>query len=274
MIRDILAIIDGAGNLAETVRPGLALAELHAAALTVHVIDEQKHPVAAFDPLSKFRIDSEAVLGNQRHAAEVEILVAGATVPVTVRGISEEPLVGCEQANAAARAVDLVMIGPGKDWVDGHARSRIVDAILSGSGCPILLHPHAWQPRPFSRVTLGWNDTPEASRAARAALTLAEPMARIDVIMVDAPASGPDPAHDHRAELELHFARHGRTVTMIDFISDGDRTVDLLSDAAMDARADLLAIGAFSHSRLREEIFGGVTESFIAHQRLPVLLVH
>jgi nucleotide-binding universal stress UspA family protein len=76
------------------------------------------------------------------------------------------------------------------------------------------------------------------------------------------------------ADIAAYLARHGLTVTVDQLAGGGRPVADVLKQHATDIGADLIVMGAYSHSRIRERIFGGVTRSFIEGARLPVLMAH
>lgn len=274
MIKDVLAIVEGATELDAAVATALAFAELHEASIAFHVLDAQRILAAAFDPLQQFRVDEERVDQNQRHVDRVHVLAARTKVPVEVKGICDEPTVLFASSNAAARTSDIVLVGPRSMWSDDYNRRKIVESVLLGSGCPVLLYPGGWRPRPFGHAVLAWNDSVESSRAARILLDVLPQAAKVEVATVDHVVPEQSALHAPAGAIADHLARHGCNMWVTNLDSSGESTVSTLCDFSIEAGANLLAIGAYSHSRLREDLFGGVTGSLISHQRLPILLVH
>jgi nucleotide-binding universal stress UspA family protein len=89
------------------------------------------------------------------------------------------------------------------------------------------------------------------------------------------PEVGPD-GHGEipGADLALHLARHGVKATIERTVSSGIGLGDVLLSRAADLAADLLVIGAYGHSRVRELLLGGVTRSILNNMTLPVLMSH
>jgi len=89
-------------------------------------------------------------------------------------------------------------------------------------------------------------------------------------IMTSDPANGD--GDEPVADIALHLARHGLKVLAAHTISDGLRGDDILLNLAADTGADLLVMGAYGHSRMRERMLGGVTRGILQSATIPVLL--
>jgi nucleotide-binding universal stress UspA family protein len=94
----------------------------------------------------------------------------------------------------------------------------------------------------------------------------------VNVVLVDPTASRWN-GHEPGADVATYLARHGVKVT-VDRLPSAERPVnEVLNEHAIDTSADLIVIGAYGHTRLRERIFGGVTKAMIEAPVVPVLLV-
>jgi nucleotide-binding universal stress UspA family protein len=118
-------------------------------------------------------------------------------------------------------------------------------------------------------VLLAWNASPQAARAVACALPFLQSAARVVIMSV---GNGPEPAPS-AGELAGALAWHG-IEAQARHVEQGSRRVrDILLDEAAAMAADLLIIGAYSHSRMRQVVFGGVTEHMLDHAELPVLMI-
>jgi nucleotide-binding universal stress UspA family protein len=94
----------------------------------------------------------------------------------------------------------------------------------------------------------------------------------VHVTLIDPQAThtgnGPEPG----ADIAAYLARHGCKVTVDRLPSSGYTVAEALRQHAVDISADLVVMGAYGHSRLRERIFGGVTKSMIDEAALPILM--
>jgi nucleotide-binding universal stress UspA family protein len=76
------------------------------------------------------------------------------------------------------------------------------------------------------------------------------------------------------ADIALHLARHGIQVEIDRSAGPDMKTADVLLSRAADLSSDLIVMGAYGHSRMRETILGGVTRSMLAEMTVPVLMSH
>lgn len=167
---------------------------------------------------------------------------------------------------AAARCADIVIVGQ-RDPAEGGADNEDLDAVLYESGRPVLVIPHSGgELRQFRKVLITWNGSREASRAAFDALPLVAAAESAEILLVD-PTDDSGEA-DGGTALASALSRHGASV-FVSTTRAGGRGVDqVICDRVVETGADLLVIGAYSHSWLRELLFGGVTRSVL--HTLPV----
>lgn len=171
------------------------------------------------------------------------------------------------------RAADLVVASQYDETLPGAAAYFPEDLVL-GAGRPVVLVPTAGQ---FSeigeRVLIAWNGTREAARAAFDSLLVLSPAAQVRVLQVGRMERS-DPRLRSAEDLVRTLERHGFAAE-VDLSPAGDVAVaeQILSRAA-DFGADLLVMGCYGHSRLRETIFGGVTSAILSNMTLPVLMSH
>ena len=145
--------------------------------------------------------------------------------------------------------------------------------IVMGSGHPILIFPDDWQPRPIRRIAIAWKDTPETARAVSAAIPLMIQARQTFLFAVTEDARLKDTeksAHACRAFLR----RHGLEPQIHCMESDKEDAKAQVFAAAAGVGADLVVMGAYGHSRLREFAFGGFTRRVLFESDLPVMLVH
>ncbi|KZE25866.1 universal stress protein [Crenobacter luteus] len=174
-----------------------------------------------------------------------------------------------------ARYHDLVILGQG----DPAARVDALPAdfpqtIVLAAGRPVLLIPHSGEfGLPGRRALIGWDGGREACRALTDALPLLARSEHTRVLTIDARPGG---AHGERpgSDVALYLSRHGIQVeTMNDYAASVDVGNLLLSNAA-DIGADLIVMGAYGHSRLREIVLGGATRTVLQAMTVPVLMSH
>ena len=124
------------------------------------------------------------------------------------------------------------------------------------------------------RVMIGWDASVEASKAVRDAIGLMKAADEVHAVLIDPVPSfeghGPEPG----ADLGAYLGRHGIAAVIHRLPREGKETGEVLRRTAVDLAADLMVMGGFGHSRLRERIFGGTTTSTMKNPVVPVLMAH
>jgi nucleotide-binding universal stress UspA family protein len=181
-----------------------------------------------------------------------------------------------QSAALRGRYVDLIVLGQ-LDPDDGSAPlfRPIPEEVALMSGRPILVIPYAGSWRCIGRrVLVGWDASREATRAINDAMPLLLAAERVTVLAVD-PAEGPAGLGEvPGADIALHLARHGVKTTVETAVSAGIGIGNTLLSRASDLEADLLVMGAYGHSRVRELLIGGATRTVLESMTLPVLMSH
>lgn len=174
----------------------------------------------------------------------------------------------------SGRTADLIILRQRGPDYDGLRYPDPADVLLD-VGCPVLVVPRAGQFEWIERHALiAWNGSREAARAVRDALPLLKLVRKVTVLTGNAETAGPKPGTEPGANIALHLARHGIQVE-IDLSPGPDmKTADVLLSRAADLSSDLIVMGAYGHSRMRETILGGVTRSMLAEMTVPVLMSH
>ena len=180
-------------------------------------------------------------------------------------------------ADVAARyasGADLVVAAqrdppwPESRWAD------IGDRLAVEAGRPVLTVPNEGiHSQIGTTVVVAWDGRREATRAAFDALPLLQRAKSVKVLSLDPPFEGEAP-HDFAAtHLSAALARHGVTCEAVEGTSDGNIGRSLLN-SAIEHRADLLVMGCYGHSRLRELVLGGATRHILTHMTIPVFMSH
>jgi nucleotide-binding universal stress UspA family protein len=171
-----------------------------------------------------------------------------------------------------ARYSDLVVVGPSLFGADDELKWHTVNAALFEAMRPVLIVPDKNIPslKPKT-VLLAWDSTLEASRGAREALDIMAG-AEVHITLVDPNASYGRNGAEPGADIALYLARHDVNAIVDRLPSAGRDISDVLNQHAIDISADLIVMGGYGHSRLRERIFGGVTRTMIKSSKLPVLM--
>jgi nucleotide-binding universal stress UspA family protein len=181
-----------------------------------------------------------------------------------------------ERADAVelqARYADLVIIN--QTDPDEPGSSHFADAVLLSLGRPALLVPYVGEFKSLGkRVLVGWNASREAARAVTDALPLLRRAEQVTVMAVDARASAAGHGEDPGADIARFLARHGVNAEVMQTASAGVDAGNLLLSRAYDLHADLIVMGAYGHTRIREIVLGGATRTVLESMTVPVLMSH
>jgi nucleotide-binding universal stress UspA family protein len=174
-----------------------------------------------------------------------------------------------------ARYADLLVIGQqNADWESGVDKD-FERSLPIAVGRPVLVVPYAFERRPVGRrVLVAWNASREAARAVSDALPLLKRAGRVDVVAFEPGKSGAAHGEEPGADIALYLARHGVKVTVSRVDAPDLDVGNQLLSRAFDLSADLIVMGAWGHSRLRELVLGGVTRTVLESMTVPVLMAH
>lgn len=148
----------------------------------------------------------------------------------------------------------------------------VAEAALINSGGPVLFVPYIHRGRVgASRVAVCWDGSRPAARAVKDALQFIESAENVDVLAVNEAAESSEISS---TALVAFLAQRNVNATVQRLTADRATVHDILLSAAADCGANLLVMGGYGHSRLRESILGGVTRGIIQSMTIPVLMSH
>jgi len=280
--KDLLVVLDEDPRSRERIVIAAALAERFGAHLVGLYVKVGREPPGRFDHFNGytpvFRALYRDIEENIRAQAEAtrlvfEDIVGRQSLSAEWRSTSGYP---AEEVAVHGRYADLIILGqldPDDPWSPLlHPYPEEV-ALLAGR--PILLVPYAGAFEQIGRrVLVGWDASREATRALNDAMPLLATASSVTVITVDAEPSRDSHGEVPGADIALHLARHGVTAQVEQTVSAGIGIGDTLLSRASDLEADLLVMGAYGHSRVRELLLGGATRTVLASTTLPVLMSH
>ena len=168
-----------------------------------------------------------------------------------------------------ASFADLIVLGqPHEDRYEPATDSLIGDISLS-SGLPVLAVPRVGEyPSVGKNVLVAWTRQRESIRALREALPLLETAERVLVMRANAPDDG------REAEIGAYLARHDVKVDIKNVTVKDVSVADAILNTVSDEACDLIVMGAYGHSRVREYAFGGATRDILRHMTVPTLFAH
>ncbi len=273
MTSSILAVLDDVEKSHGFIAAVLAQAEYAGASVIFQLLTPDPLLLPEYAPLGAIYV---LPAEREAHAAEqldrLRAAIGDTSVPVEVLGLHDDVAWLVGDMRKARIVTDIAMVGARESWAVPWLHRRVVETLALCSGTPLIILPPGRTTRHIAHAVLGWKPAAAAVRALHDLVALAAPGARIELASV---GSGPATSDEARAQQRAvhHLAQHGFAAEAL-WLDQGGDPADRLTVHALDQGADLLAIGAFAHSRMREMVLGGVTESLIRDTHLPVMLSH
>jgi nucleotide-binding universal stress UspA family protein len=172
------------------------------------------------------------------------------------------------------RTADLIMVSQIAENPAVNIESGLVEHVVMESGRPVLIIPQKGSLADIKSVVVGFNATREATRALFDGLPLLRSAKDVRVVWVDPYKERSVAGEVPGAEAAAALARHGVRATAEGLAAGGINAGEALLLHVSDLGAELLVVGAYAHSRMREYIFGGATQHVLAHANVPVLMSH
>lgn len=280
--KDLLVVLDADPQSGDRIRVAATLAERFGAHLVGLYVMASREPPGRFDYFNSDAplfgplypdIEKKTRAEAERTRNLFEDIVGRESLSAEWREASGHP---GEVAAVHGGCADLIILGQ-LDPNDAPApliKPRPEEVALL-AGRPILVLPYVGKFEQIGqRVMVAWDASRAATRAVNDAMPLLVEASSVTVITID-----PQPTPDGYGEIPggdiaLHLARHGVATTVESTVSAGIGIGNTLLSRAGDLEADLLVMGAYGHSRVRELVLGGATRTVLASMTLPVLMAH
>lgn len=253
----------------------LRLCEQHGSHLSVLLLGTQPPPPVGEFAVAESWVEEreEAAKALVERADAVRNILAGSDLSTDLDDRLVEQAAFASEVGRHALYSDLVFFGPELAQSSLRLKSATLKGALFESQRPVLMAPQkgdpTLQPR---RVLLAWSSHAEAARTVREGIEMLAAAEMVHVTLVDPQASEWGNGEEPGADIATYLARHGAKVTIDRLPSGGKAVADVLRQHATDIDADMIMMGAYGHSRLREWIFGGVTRSMIESPFLSLFL--
>ena len=148
----------------------------------------------------------------------------------------------------------------------------LMEALLMDSGRPLLIVPAGQDVFRARRIILAWDGSARAARAAADALPFLRVAEAVDVVSVTGEKDLPGTVSGEG--IARHLARHGVAATTVNVEAQDGDVAQALRNAADRSGADMIVMGGYVHSRLREMMFGGVTQSLLRQSPVPLFMAY
>ena len=271
----LVHLADDPGHM-QRLETAIALAHRFDAHLTaVYVETPLARPAAVAGRGASLGFQAAASEATRKHAAKVEKEFRERAERSGLQ--IEWRMGGGEHADAIAAhafTADLTIIS--QLDIDGAERRLAIpfpDDVPFVVPGPVLILPQNWTDRPIAKkhVVIGWKPEKEAARAVQWSLPFLLEAANVTIVTLH-----PDEGDKilYGTEVANMLDRHGVKVDIYDEVCRDSEVGERLQDIALERASDLMVIGAYGHSRLREIILGGTTRHMCAEARIPILMAH
>lgn len=229
-----------------------------------HLLESHRQKIT--ERARKFREDIDALI--ELHGISYVDKPSPSTRPSVSCCEIDEPMT--DLVGHVGGVSDLVVVGQPTEAHDDPVNT-VIGRALFATGRPVLMAPARAPEILEGKVLIGWNRSIQAGRGVTSALPFLQRARSVEIINVTTGAKQGPSAQD----LADYLTWHGVGPAVKEIPPEEHRAVgDILLEEAETSGANLLVIGAYSHSRLREMLWGGVTKHILSHARIPVLMAH
>ena len=233
------------------------------------VVGGMAFPSVAASLIDAFRAESEAEADRAKSAFDENARRAAISADlIVISGTASE---AATRLGELARDYDLSIVAQAQP--DGDvSESMAIEGALFGSGRPVLVVPYIQSSGlKLDRVMVCWDGSRNAARAVGDAMPFLRRAGAIDVVTVE--------RQERRNELTgariaTHLARHGLKVELKSIVAPDIGVADAILSFAADNSTDLIVMGGYGHTRLREFVLGGATSGVLGAMTVPTLMSH
>lgn len=167
------------------------------------------------------------------------------------------------------RLFDLIVIGCATKQSSAD-RNAMCEAALFESGRPVIVAPPKAPEKFGENIVVAWNGSTETARTIALGMSFLSNAKRVVVLTVEG-GTVPGPKGE---QVVNHLVRNGVKAQAKIVSPNGRTTGEAILEEADAMGADLLLKGAYTHSRLRQLIFGGTTQHILSAAEIPVFMAH
>jgi nucleotide-binding universal stress UspA family protein len=271
MTGTMLAVLDDVESGAGFIRTIAARAERLDARLIIYLLTPGPLAAPTLAPFGTLYLPDQMLQADsEEQVAKLRSTLAGSPVDIDIRGLFDDVAWLAGDVRRVRPIADLAIIGSHETWAIPYLYRRVTEMLALASGGPLVILPPGRSLATVNHAVLAWKPSSEAVRALHDLVSLLEPGARVDIVSCGDQPTHDDSARGHKAIAD-YLEHHGFAVGSV-WLEQRYDVAEQLQTYALEMGADLLAAGAFAHSRLRELVFGGVTAGLINETRIPVLL--
>ena len=240
----------------------------------LHALTAVRLPAYAIAEAGATLLEAQKTVAHEQ-ASRAESLftkaIGGAGLASTEWRVSSDDAVDATALHA--RYADVVVLGQPRERDGSGVESDFAERVILSAGRPVLMVPYAGKFEGVGkRILVAWNTGREATRAVTDSIPLLREAEQVHVVVFNPEGAvhGAVPG----ADIGLYLARHGVPVEVAYHRADDIDVGNQLLSRVADLGIDLIVMGAYGHSRLRELVMGGATRTILESMTAPVLLSH
>jgi nucleotide-binding universal stress UspA family protein len=275
-IKNILIHIDNSAACENRVNTAIQLAGQHEAQIAgIFVIPDFPAPTYYEAQISAdiiAEIDKEALEAAKITQRKYVDMADKAGFPLTI-AIEKGNLISV--LDEYARFTDLLVLGANDPEDPENMSEALADNMVLEAGAPCLIVPRSSSGKfTANRVLVAWNASREAARTLKDAMPILNHADHVEVLLVNPSQYEVDQDSIHGKGVSSFLNQHG--INHVIQIESGDNAKpgDTIITRASKIDADLIVMGAYGHSRLREIVLGGVTRKLLRQMTVPVFISH
>lgn len=170
-----------------------------------------------------------------------------------------------------ARYCDLVVLSRPYDNAVTNDRESVVEASMFEGGCPVLIVPDQIGEEFGKRIVVAWNQSNEAMTAVRRALPFLRAAEHVEITVIDPSPHSAEQSEPGQALAQM-LVRHGVKAEVAVLAKTLPQVSAIINRRAVEIGADMIVMGAYGHSRLRQAILGGATRNLLESATVPILM--
>ena len=270
-LKTILVHVADDDQYKKRLKVAIALARRNKAHVTaLHVTSSTDARAAVIGRAASARFSEAAVEDARKKAEEMKADFNAACVAkkVSHRWVVEDGD-HLELLEEHARVADLVIVSQSKNrYLEDFFRHQLPEQIVVKSGCPVLIIPRKWRVKTtISSILIAWKSDREAVRSVRDSLEFLKKAKRVQALTV---SHGEELDGLPVDQLIMYLARHGIDVEHIH--EDHSDVSEAIIETSIKEDHDMVVMGGFGQSRIKEMVLGSVTNTVLRKMKLPVLI--
>lgn len=275
MIKDIVIHLTGSDEDAVRLSYAEPIARMFDAHLTGLQVNVMPELLAITDPSGSAFLQQMIAQSDERAkliGAKLQERIDRMGISAELRQLDVYPGQVGPTLAAEARTADL-FIGT-RPYGDPRREEQVEETVLlrSGRGC-LFLPPQGTPPKAYDTIFVAWKETREAARAVAEALTFLQSAKQVIVGLFEEQGASEQYRVEAGADIGRYLSRHGVPAEIRKIAGWADTAAALLNEAKMSS-ADMVVMGGYGHSRVREWVLGGATRHLLTHADVPVLMAH